>query len=515
MSSAIRIVIGALGGEGGGVLAQWIADTAQREGFLTQTTSVPGVAQRTGATIYYLELFPREALAAEDAYPVMSMFPSPGDVDLVMCSEIVEAGRLLQRGFVTPDRTTLIASTHRTYGIAEKEALGNGIIDKDAIIAVARERAQQFIGFDMQATAAAHQSVINAALFGALAQTGTLPFARESFEETIRLGGIAVASNLDTFAASFDLAAAQQRAVAVQVVDPATAEPALRVADPAAPLIPDPEDLPAATTEAGSELLERVADFPRPSQQMIYLGVRKLAHYQDYQYAHEYLDRLRRICELEPPGGHELTTEVARFLALWMAFEDLPRVAQIKISATRFQRFREEVGAEREQPVAIVEFLHPRVEEFCGAMPAWLGRRMLNSRLGSGCLGLFARPRHLRTNSISGFLSLYLVSRLRRFRRSSLIYQVEQQHIGEWLAAIESGAADNYPLALELARCGRLVKGYGDTRERGLGNLRGILDTLGEMAEASAKGVAALRDAALADDEGREFARVRTEVVSP
>jgi indolepyruvate ferredoxin oxidoreductase beta subunit len=247
---------------------------------------------------------------------------------------------------------------------------------------------------------------------------------------------------------------------------------------------------------------------------MIYLGVKKLVHYQDYQYAHEYLDRLQRIRALEPPGGHELTKVVARFLALWMAFEDLPRVAEIKISAARFQRFREEVGAEQGQPVAMVEFLHPRVEEFCGAMPAWLGRRMLNSRLGSGFLRLFARPRHLRTNSVSGFLSLYLVSRLRRFRRSSLVYQIEQQQIGEWLAAIESRAGDNYPLALELARCGRLVKGYGDTRERGLGSLQGILDSLGELAEVPAAGVAALRDAALADDEGRAFTRVRAELLS-
>ncbi len=516
MSRAIRIVIGALGGEGGGVLGQWIADMAEREGYLSQTTSVPGVAQRTGATIYYIELFPRAEAEEAGRVPVMSMFPTPGDVDLVICSEIVEAGRLIQRGFITPERTTLITSTHRTYGITEKEALGNGIIDKDAIIAVARERASSFIGFDMQATAARHHSVINAALFGALAETGVLPFHRTSFEETIRRGGIAVESNLATFNASFELAAGQQGEKGVQAPGPVSDQPqsnAVQIVDPAGSLLPTMFELPVGTTEAGRELLGRVAGFPGACQEMIYLGVKKLAHYQDYRYAHEYLDRLNRISTLEPPGGHELTAEVARFLALWMAFEDLPRVAQIKIGSERFQRFRDEVRAEDGQQVGMVEFLHPRVEEFCGVMPAWLGRAVLNSKTGCAFLGLFARPRNVRTNSVTGYLSLYWLAKLRRFRRSSLIYQIEQQHILEWLSAIEVRAAADYSLALEIARCGRLVKGYGDTRERGLGSMRGILSCLGELAPAPAGGVAALREAALADDEGRAFRQARSKLL--
>jgi NAD-dependent dihydropyrimidine dehydrogenase PreA subunit len=52
----------AMGGEGGGVLADWIVDLGEHNGgYLAQTTSVPGVAQRTGATIYYVELFPKAA----------------------------------------------------------------------------------------------------------------------------------------------------------------------------------------------------------------------------------------------------------------------------------------------------------------------------------------------------------------------------------------------------------------------------------------------------------------------
>ena len=54
----IKIAILAMGGEGGGVLADWIVNLGEENGYFAQTTSVPGVAQRTGATIYYVELFP-------------------------------------------------------------------------------------------------------------------------------------------------------------------------------------------------------------------------------------------------------------------------------------------------------------------------------------------------------------------------------------------------------------------------------------------------------------------------
>lgn len=501
MTSSIRIVVAALGGEGGGVLAKWIADMAGREGYLTQTTSVPGVAQRTGATIYYIEIFPREEADAAGRMPVMSMFPTPGDVDIVICSEIVEAGRMIQRGFVTPDRTTLLTSTHRVFGISEKEAMGRGVVDKDAIIEVARGRARSYVGFDMLETARKFDSVINAALFGALAEAAVLPFGREAFEQTIRDGKIAVTSNLQTFAASYELAA-QQRS-GVQYVEAPVAPAAERFA------------LPAARTSQGQALLTRVASFPAAAQEIIYLGVKKLVGYQDLRYAEFYLDRLEAL-ERQGQGGNKasLIEETARFLALWMAFEDLPRVAQIKISPERFARFREEVLAEEDQQVGVVEFLHPRVEEFCGVMPARLGRFVLASPLLCRLLGIFAKPRNLRTNSVHGYLTFYLMAKLRRFRPASLAYQLEQAHIEQWLEAIRSAAQSDPELALELARCGRLIKGYGKTRERGTGNMQRILEACRRLPQLPAESVAALREAALSGEEGDALDAVERELLA-
>lgn len=493
MNKSIRIVIAALGGEGGGVLGKWIADMAAREGFLSQTTSVPGVAQRTGATIYYIEIFPRSDAEAAAAQPVLSMFPTPGDVDIVICSEIVEAGRMVQRGFVTPDRTTLITSTHRTYGIGEKTAMGNGIVDSQALSAVCSANAKAFIGFDMLEVARRHDSVINAALFGAIFESGVLPFSREAFEETIRLGKIAIDSNLATFAASYELAL-KQASGGVEQFEPAP------VAESAFGLL-------KATTARGEQLTGQVAQFPQDVQQMIYLGVKKLAAYQDYDYAQHYLDKLNQLPQSARENS-ELLAECARFLALWMAFEDLPRVAEIKISAARSQRFRDEVKAAEGQLVDVVEFLHPRVEEFCAVMPAKLGRAVLNSPTLSKIIGLFAGPRNLRTNSIHGFLQFYLIAKLRRFRRSSLAYAEEHAHIEHWFSAVCLLAETDQDAALELAKCGRLIKGYGSTRERGNCSMQRILKVIADNAALKAADIAALRDAALADDQGKALSKL-------
>src|SRR3989442_10524591 len=96
---ATTIAIVAMGGEGGGVLADWIVDLAEHAGYLAQTTSVPGVAQRTGSTVYYIEIFPKGAAA--NKAPILALMPVPGELDIVLASELMEAGRAIQRGMVT------------------------------------------------------------------------------------------------------------------------------------------------------------------------------------------------------------------------------------------------------------------------------------------------------------------------------------------------------------------------------------------------------------------------------
>ena len=303
----LKIAIMAMGGEGGGVLADWIVDLGEANGHLAQTTSVPGVAQRTGATIYYVELYPAARAEADGAQPVLALMPLPGDVDVVLASELMEGGRAIQRGLVTPDRTTLLASTHRVYSITEKTALGDGRVDSDALLAHAAAAAKRFVRFDMAAVAEQNGSVIGAVLFGALAGTGVLPFSRAQFEATIARGGVGVASSLKAFAAAY----AQVQGGTVDAPAPA-AEPLHGdvVAQPAAAALDGTTDAPpaaapdatardaivapAGATRASAPCsTASSASFPAPARPMLREGVRRLIDYQDPAYA----DALSR-----PPG---------------------------------------------------------------------------------------------------------------------------------------------------------------------------------------------------------------------
>lgn len=472
MSARERITIAVLGlgGQGGGVLADWIVQLGARNGFVAQGTSVPGVAQRTGATVYYIEMFPAGCATP----PVLALMPVPGDVDIVVASELMEAGRAILRGFVSKN-TLLIGSTHRVYAIDEKSAMGDGRASGERIIAAAHERADRFIGFDMDAAADRAGSVISSIMFGALAGSGALPFPRAAFEDAIRAGGKAIEANLRGFADGFDMAQGKAEAAAATI------------------------DRAAPTTDAGRALLARIeTKLPAAAHDFAIEGVRRLMDYQDAAYAALYLDRLESL-----GGDPELVTEAARHLALWMSYEDTIRVAALKIRASRFARVRGEVKAKDDQIVQLTEYMHPRLEEICETMPAALGRRILASpSLTRRLKPLFTKGRHVETTSLRWFLILSLLAGWRRWRRGTLRYKLEQARIEDWLALARSAPSE---IALELVKCQRLIKGYGDTFERGLGNYARIVDRYRAGGIAAAD-IARLRDAALADEDGKALA---------
>jgi indolepyruvate ferredoxin oxidoreductase beta subunit len=487
MTQPIKIAILAMGGEGGGVLADWIVDLGEHNGHIAQTTSVPGVAQRTGATIYYVELYPRAQAERDGGSPVLALMPLPGDVDVVLASELMEAGRAVQRGLVTPDRTTLIASTHRVYSITEKTALGDGRVDSDQLIAHAQTTAKRFVRFDMAQAAEDAGSVISAVLFGALAGTGVLPFSRAQFEATIERGGVGVNPSLKAFGAAY------RRANDSDAADDAPA--ALQANEaPAA----------AARDERVRAALVRVDNsFPAGVRGVLIEGVRRLVDYQDPPYAELYLDRLARIAQL-PSQGEPLLRETARHLALWMSYEDTIRVAELKTRDTRFQRVRDEVRVRDGQVLAIHEFMHPRVEEICDTLPARLGRWLASSGWPRRLVERFTRKgRVVRTSSLRGFLMLYALAGLKRWRRGTLRFAVETQRIEQWLSQIVQAAAVNPQLAVEVAQCQRLVKGYSDTHARGWRNFETLMYAAQRAGAALAPAtLRELRDAALADEHG-------------
>jgi indolepyruvate ferredoxin oxidoreductase beta subunit len=499
-SEPIKIAILAMGGEGGGVLADWIVDLGEHNGFIAQTTSIPGVAQRTGATIYYVELYPRALAQGAGAAPVLALMPLPGDVDVVLASELMEAGRAVERGLVTPDRTTLVASTHRVYSIAEKTAMGDGRVDSDNLIAHAQRAARRFVRFDMAQAAQEAGSVISAVLFGALAGTGVLPFSRAQFEGTIERGGVGVKPSLTAFAAAYARASAEAEA-------PAGTNQARTAATAGAP-VPLGRVNGVPRDSQVRAVLDRIAGtFPATAQPVLVEGVRRLIDYQDPAYAQLYLDRLARIAAAPAEGEPLLLQESARHLALWMSYEDTIRVAELKTRATRFERVRGEVHVSGDQVLGISEFMHPRLEEICDTLPAGLGRWLQGSGWPRRLVERFTRQgRVIPTSSLRGFLALFLVAQLKRWRRGTLRFAQETQRIERWLAQIEQAAAVNPRLAVEVAQCQCLVKGYSDTHERGLRNFEALMAVVQRAGAALAPAtLRELRDAALADEHGAKL----------
>lgn len=485
----ITLAILALGGQGGGVLAEWIGDVAGHNGYIAQVTSVPGVAQRTGSTVYYIEMIKRLGSGANHPDPVLALMPVPGDVDIVIASELMEGGRAILRGFVTADRTTLITSTHRIYAISEKSSAGDGIGSSARILETARLRSKHLVGFDMEKAAAGAGTVISSVMLGALAGSNALPFGREAYERVIRAGGKAVAANLKGFEAG--LAQAHE------------------VAAPAAP-----ETFLAPTSAVGQRLLTAVQGRLRePAHGIAVEGVRRLMDYQDADYADLYLARLKPIADLDSTPDAALTQATARWLALWMAYEDTIRVADLKIRATRSARVAKDVRLKADQVMGVTEYMHPRLQEVCDVLPARLGKTILHSKTWRRLTApLFGKGRHVRTTSIVWFLALSTVAALRPTRRGTLRFAEEQSRIETWLAAVRDAAQTDMALSIELASAPRVIKGYSDTFDRGLARFKSIMTAAEDLRhdpQVAAK-IRALREAALADDSD-----VRSSTVSP
>lgn len=492
---AITIAILAMGGEGGGVLADWLVDLAEHNGFLAQTTSVPGVAQRTGATVYYLEMFAKASIP-EGRQPVFALSPFAGHVDIVLASELMEAGRALQRGLVNPQRTTLITSSHRVYAMTERIAMGDGRMDSDKLMAGAKAAAHQFIAADFSAMSETFGSLIGPALYGALAASGKLPFTRLQFEETIQRGGIGVASSLQVFAAGFEEAQRQLK------TDTPTD------AAKAASVTPAPKPAVGPRLQALAQRIEH--EFRAAAHAHLLAGIARLTDYQSEAYATLYLDRLAKLNDIAPLNdlGDEIVAEAARHLALWMSYEDTVRVADLKIRRSRFERVSHEVKQSTAQLLDINEFLHPRVEEIADTLPAALGRWLLNTPWARRCVGHFTQQgRVVKTTSLRGYLLLYLVAELRVTRPYSLRYAVEQARISDWLQVITPLVQTHGALALQVIRAQQLVKGYGDTHSRGWRNFQRLMTALPKFqheADASSK-LQKLQKIALSDDSEQEL----------
>jgi indolepyruvate ferredoxin oxidoreductase beta subunit len=503
MKRPITLLICALGGEGGGVLTEWLVDIARHAGYACQSTSIPGVAQRTGATTYYIEVFPVPLAQLQGKRPVFSLNPVPGALDAIVASELLETARQIGSGMSSPERTAVITSSGRTLTTQERMQLGDGRSDSADLIGIVKTFSREHHVFDMGALANEAGTVVSAVMLGAIAGSGLFPFERQDYENVVRGGGgRAAEASLRGFGRAFDVV--RQGSDCHPGLDPGSTfarQDGLRV-KPAMTTLP-----PAMTALAAA------TDFPPKVHDMLALGHARMLEYQGAEYAELYVQRLLDVLAAEraadPSSAHGFATtrEMARWLALWMAFDDIVRVADLKSRASRWQRVKGEVKAGDDDLLRVYDYFKPGAPEFAALLPPRLAQRVLGwdrRRVAAG-KPPWALPLEIGTHSVTGMLGLRALAAMKWLRVRGSRYANEQAMIVKWLAGVIQGSRRDWQLGHEIALCGRLIKGYGATNERAKENLLHVLDHLahGPSPAAAAQAIAAAREAALADDAGK------------
>ncbi len=508
----ISLLLCALGGEGGGVLTEWLVETARRAGYPVQATSIPGVAQRTGATTYYLEVFPIPVKELGGKQPVLGLYPMPGRLDALVSSELLETVRQISLGHASNDRTLVLSSTARALTTMEKMQMGDGRRDAQGLLQLIAAHSRAHHVLDMAELTRQAGTIVSAVMLGCIAASGLLPMGRAEYETILKDSGSSAQASLRGFALGFDAVQAQrtQAQFIEQVLAPQATPPVAPAA--AAPALP----------------ADVAALFPGVLHEIIALGHARLVEYQNSAYAQRYVERLQQVLAAErtsdPQGtrGWAVTREMARWLALWMAFDDIIRVADLKSRASRWARVQGEVKAGDADLLKLYDHFKPGAPEFAALLPTGLAQRVLawdRRRVLAGKTA-WALPLKIGTHSVFGMLALRGLAGLRSLRPLGSRYVTEQALIEQWLAAVVSGTQRHWATGHEVALCGRLIKGYGSTNERGKDNLLHVVQHLATGAsfasdEARAAAIAAARQAALADDAGKTLDQTLVKLGAP
>ncbi len=439
----VCVLMAALGGQGGGVLVDWLVQAARIDGFMAQATSIPGVAQRTGATTYYFEVYPQCDLPTR---PVFSIFPASGAIDLMVSFEPMEAARALSGGYISQD-TKVITARERIYSTFEKIKPGDGITPLAPVFDALNAIAGSLTIVEMAKAARNAGCHPNAVMFGVMAASEILPMKLESCRAAISQSGVAVKSNLAGFDAGM----------------------ALRIAPADASEVPLAEFdvVPAAFASS-------VAALPEAVQPLAGHAAAQLLDYQDASYVELYLNRLRNIVALDnEEQDYRLSLEVARRLAAWMTFEDVVRVAQLKTRPGRLKRIRNELGISNDAPLLVDDYLKPGREELQGILPRAMGKWIPATKTGQTSPGIALK---MNTSGPFGWAMMRLLSSLKSKRPRSARFEREQAMINQWLLAVSTATDEDYQLACKLAELAVWARGYGDTRNRGFDQLTKLLE---------------------------------------
>ena len=440
----LSILITALGGEGGGTLMNWILDCARKENFFVQGTSIPGVAQRTGSTSYYLEICDQNFEKGKE--PVLSLYPKPGRVDVVIASELLEAARVLEKGYVNPDRTLLITSSSRTYTNLEKSHLADGRFNKDKILAACAKMSKNFVCLDLSEIALRYSTIVSAPMFGALAGSNIFPWSKNTCENIFSKNDFGKNS-----LKGFNFTYSKVNSNAKNMFD---------ANSPASPI--------SVKKQFNDELF--LSSLPMELSNIVVLGKERCIDYQNEKYAEVYMSRIKKIVSsinIENKQVIPIIENIVRRLSLWMTYEDIPRVAQLKIKPERFIKIKEEIKIKNNQILMVQDIFKPGINEIGAMFPRKIGQFFIRNNKIMSFLPFIGKGMKINSLTIFGFLSLKFLSVFRYIRIISLRYNEEQKNIEKWMNNIIIAFSKSLTFAEGLADMPQILKGYGDTWDRG------------------------------------------------
>jgi indolepyruvate ferredoxin oxidoreductase beta subunit len=454
------VILAAVGGQGGGVLTEWIVTAAQLAGHTAQSISMPGMSQRGGATNLYLEIAVHDD-ASGTGPVVFSQYPFPGQVDVVVSQEYLELGRVLQGGY-TSERTTVVGSSHRLFAVTEKLPLWGGRTESEALNELGRTFSGAFVVFDALDLArqkGMDELAVNAILLGALAASRALPISSEVYQRAVRDTGIGVEPNLAAYTVGFAFVDTGGHLVSREK----------RELSPSELVQANAGRLHPSQREAYHRLVARAAkDYPGQLQDVLDEALFQLTDYQGADYAARLLEHVDQVRAWEPPGGIELTRELVKHLTPLLTYEDVIRVAALKTEPQRFVKIRQDFNVKQGDVYLVRDFFDPDLEELYGILP-------------NSLVKLFARPREytegvvetqttlpFKTNvqSVVGAFPMWLLQRFRPLRQKSFRYELEMRFVAKYLGWVKEFAAVDYKLGCLAARTGQMVKGYGRVRRR-------------------------------------------------
>lgn len=461
----VKILIPAVGGQGGGVLTEWLVQAFLIEGFEVQGIGLPGLSQRGGSTTYYIEAHP--PLSDGNRKIIFSQYPVPGDVDVILSQELLELGRLLEEGFGS-EKTTIVTSTHRVYATLEKMPASGGVFPTEKLKMLATEFSKEFIGFDalqLAKNSGMDELAVNAILLGALAATGALPISEASFLKAIEGVGVSVATNIKAWRRGWDFVKAkrheEEERKAKQSWEAFVGE---RMGK-----------LRGGNREDYRELLsEALKKYPLHMKEILAEALYRLIDYQGVWYARQYLEDINDVYELdlEHGEGYRLTESFAKNYALWKTYEDGIRVAELKIKSERFKKIREDIRLSSDQVYRVIDYLKPDAYEIYGLLPYIFVAPFVRLFSLNPLRKVFGRRKPITfaqkpvTTSFLGFLRLWLLTKLKWLRPLSYRYKVESRLMEKYKRAVLKYGRANYELGVIVARSGSLIKGYGKVRRR-------------------------------------------------